>query len=871
MQEPGSAPPAAVEEAGAGLRGSWLHKVTQEPPLGPAPQPALPLAVVAVERYLGEGPGAAVSPPACPQYHYDVTLADSACQRQCHLAPPLHRLVQRGALRAGCQVRVMRCFYLYEERQLGHGFLCLEQLEVVGDLPAAAPGWRAPPAESHRLPLKGGRKHFLPLWNNEDPYGDLWVVEKPPGQVDVEASKLISLGHLEMSWRNRIHFRPLLVRIMHKSRLRYYGKPDKRLDVPYQAYFEVADSSGMMSMVLWNSLCPEWYNSMKVGTVLLLEQYAIKTSYPFKTQPTPGDSQMKRFATIEISLNVRDPPTKITVVPESMVKPEWRLPEVKYRFITRSELDNLPNSHSCDVIGLVTFVGRSERTKKKEHGEDFWTSRWVHVIDGTSNQPFILELFATSQPDVFEHIHPMMYLVCTQMRVVRNNTEHPLPIYLTTSNESQIFITGWHKGQPYTKDTKVKNFIRWIKTQNEADQMKKTVIGGYYPFPPLPNTFLEYCKNNRSINKVLKTISEMERELEDLHYREHRRFAIQGIISVIRYVSCSSAAQDASGVEPVQPPSKTTVKDSKMSEEDHVNKGKDRKYEDREVPNSRCAPLEQHHHAAVLTRKSPVKRKIMHCLEVEQKRDVAVPVSSCPYFTRSARKKGCLDEFHQEDSMYENVRLAVPDVSESCTDKEGRNDTPEIEETGRTCDSWQSDLWTRMKDKLTEHLHHSTVFPESIPHKFDYKHKDFLLQQYNLHPAKHKPKEYKTNMESHDFSSTGHYEVTILGINHDVAIDIAFLPLLCPEYPHLFQMENIQNDALLSCMNCISVQQQETTSNERPCDLSPLSDEIVKAAADLDKQHVICILDICHLGEDKVEVFLSKIYKITEPGVVTPV
>ncbi|XP_025051566.1 RPA-related protein RADX-like [Alligator sinensis] len=157
------------------------------------------------------------------------------------------------------------------------------------------------------------------------------------------------------------------------------------------------------------------------------------------------------------------------------------------------------------------------------------------------------------------------------------------------------------------------------------------------------------------------------------------------------------------------------------------------------------------------------------------------------------------------------------------TDKEGTNDMPEIEETGRTCDSWQSDLWTWVKDKLTEHLHHSTVFPESIPRKFDYMHKDFILQQYNLHPAKHKPKEYKTNMESHDFSSTGHYEVTILGINRDVAIDIAFLPLLCPEYPHLFQTENIQNDALLSCMNCISVQQQETTINERPCDVFPLS------------------------------------------------
>lgn len=41
-----------------------------------------------------------------------------------------------------------------------------------------------------------------------------------------------------------------------------------------------------------------------------------------------------------------------------------------------------------------------------EHSEDFWLYRWAHAIDGTSDQPFILELFATSQPDVFERIHP---------------------------------------------------------------------------------------------------------------------------------------------------------------------------------------------------------------------------------------------------------------------------------------------------------------------------------------------------------------------------------------------------------------------------------------------------------------------------------
>lgn len=36
-----------------------------------------------------------------------------------------------------------------------------------------------------------------------------------------------------------------------------------------------------------------------------------------------------------------------------------------FYFDFRSELDDLPNNHSCDVIGLVTFVGRAERARKR--------------------------------------------------------------------------------------------------------------------------------------------------------------------------------------------------------------------------------------------------------------------------------------------------------------------------------------------------------------------------------------------------------------------------------------------------------------------------------------------------------------------------
>uniref|UniRef100_A0A8D0KUJ3 RPA1 related single stranded DNA binding protein, X-linked n=1 Tax=Strix occidentalis caurina TaxID=311401 RepID=A0A8D0KUJ3_STROC len=813
----GAAAAAGGAAAAASGGACWLQRVFEEvrgsSRLSVAPAEPPPVTVVAVERYLAEGPPP--PPAAAAQYWYDVTLADGARLERCYLAPRLNGLVQRAHLRAGARLRLTRCSYLYDEKRLNYGFLCLEELERVGGDGADAP----PPPRRRPPPLRGEKKRYLPLWNNEDPYGDMWVADKTQAQVDVDVSKLTSLGQLEMTWRSRVHFHPLLVRVLYKSRLRYYGKPEKKLDMPYQAYFEVADSSGMMSMVLWNSLCPEWYNSMKVGTVLLLEQYAIKTSYPFKTQPTPGDSQMKRFATIEISLNVRDPPTKISIIPEEMVKPEWGLPEVKYRFITRSELDNLPNNHSCDVIGLVTFVGRAERARKREHGEDFWLYRWAHAIDGTSDQPFILELFATSQPDVFEHIHPMTYLVCTQMRVVRDLAENPSStIYLTTSNESQIFITGWHKGQPYTKDTKVKNFIQWTKTQSEADRMKKTVIGGYYPFPRPPNNFLKYCKNNK-VESVLKAIGEMEKEIEDLHYREHKRIAVQGIISAIRYISSSNAAEEASGAELKD--TSRSLESAAMSKEDCVHKGKNTNPQKKEVKPTlgpHCTPGEQHQHQALQSKKSSVKRKIPH--------------------------------------------------------REGMSAIPETEETGRTRDSWQSDLWAQVKDKLMKYLHHSTIFPESIPRKFDYVHKDLLMQQYNLYAAVHQPKETRTDKNINEFKSAsglGYYEVTVLGINHDVAIDVAFLPLFCPEDPHLFQLEDIQHDTLLSRMSCISGCQQKATSNGRRHDMFPLSsetDEIVKAAMDLDGKHVVCILDICHLGDDKVEVFLSKIYKTVEPGVL---
>lgn len=55
-----------------------------------------------------------------------------------------------------------------------------------------------------------------------------------------------------------------------------------------------------------------------------------------------------------------------------------------------------------------------------------------------------------------------------------------------------------------------------------------------------------------AVESVLKPIGEIGKEIEDLHYREHKRIAVQGIISAIRYISCSDAAEEAPGGELVQ-------------------------------------------------------------------------------------------------------------------------------------------------------------------------------------------------------------------------------------------------------------------------------------------------------------------------------
>lgn len=108
--------------------------------------------------------------------------------------------------------------------------------------------------------------------------------------------------------------RRLIVRIINKSRLTYYGRSEQNCDCPYkvtpparrpcgasasananvsaQAVLEVCDRTGSVCVVLWNSVCVRWYRCLKPGDIVSLRGFRVKRHFQAEpedvgTKPPP--------------------------------------------------------------------------------------------------------------------------------------------------------------------------------------------------------------------------------------------------------------------------------------------------------------------------------------------------------------------------------------------------------------------------------------------------------------------------------------------------------------------------------------------------------------------------------------------------------
>lgn len=147
---------------------------------------AAPVAVVALQRYLSENEAEQLN-------SYDVTVTDGVWRAKCLLHPGLNDLVHSNSLRTGADVVITQCSYIYNERILGHGYICIEQLRCdpgrsvvlpqikdISLLPVLVKdGMERSAMLQSDVPLLVSRKHYLSLWNNDDPEGNIWTPEHP--------------------------------------------------------------------------------------------------------------------------------------------------------------------------------------------------------------------------------------------------------------------------------------------------------------------------------------------------------------------------------------------------------------------------------------------------------------------------------------------------------------------------------------------------------------------------------------------------------------------------------------------------------------------------------------------------------------------
>uniref|UniRef100_A0A665UC23 RPA1 related single stranded DNA binding protein n=1 Tax=Echeneis naucrates TaxID=173247 RepID=A0A665UC23_ECHNA len=803
-----------------------LERLSSTQSLKLTAEESAPVAVIALQRYLSEqGDGQQID-----TFTYDVTVTDGVWRAKCFLDPGLNHLVRTNTLRTGTEISIVQCSFVYNERRLGHGYICIEKLSCGAETSAVLSrvndvaclpmlvkhGMERSVVLQSDVPLQVGRKHYLSLWNNDDPEGDIWTSGSPSSDTVLDVSKITLLSSLESSFRNSWKPLPLLVKIIHKSRLRYYGKFALKIDYPYQAYFEVADQSGTMSLVLWNELCPEFYHQMTVGSVLYLQNYSLKQSYSSRSRPQMDHHRMKNFNSVEICLNPRNPTSVITVVSPKSVLPQWGLPEVSYHFITRSELESLANNFACDIIGLVTYVGRVERVRSKGNKgpEKYWTYRWVHAVDGTSDQPFILEIFSSSQPEIFSSICPMTYLVCTQMRVCQ--VEGSLP-YLTSSCETETFITGYHKGQPYVSDPRVKSFIQWTKTLKDNVVLKKTAVGGHYIYPRPPKMFTQSMVD-ASAQLPLVAASDLKRELETLQYREHKKFAIQGQITAVQF--------------------RKTLKTTE-------SKGT----EVREVPDVSAE------HIVINTLTSPSAEEIpasrgKRRIEVRKSRQSSLNRSDVP----SKRKAGHKSTEEEQEQDERECDSESEDVEHSLELQNPNQDSDVF--------SWESKSWSKQREEVSEHLCQGGLYTDSISQRFTFDAKNVLLQWSNLQPMRWMPGESTETIPP--VVCAGYYQVTILGINKQIAVDAAYFPVVSADEPRAVGLpQDPHGNTMMSCLSSGFLCPLSDTANHSDATL-PESEEILATASELEDTHVVCILDLCHLGGDKVEVLITKVYRVAE-------
>ncbi|XP_036967077.1 RPA-related protein RADX isoform X2 [Acanthopagrus latus] len=851
------------------------------------------LSVVDLQRYSRDQGSSVYFPQAVLSGEdlYDVTLTDGDCRLRVTLDPCLNRLVERNVLQPGSVLR-NTTFISSMAAQLpecpgaseGRDSYRLLGVEVTDGAPAeeeeeedgvrrvdvdwdSLPWFGSEPA-GPLVPLRANRSVFLPLWNNVDYSGEVWREAPPPEEEEEDDEEeqearrpAVTVSELRDSFlsgrrgvtRGAVQHQ-LIVRIINKSHLMYYGRTDRNCECPYKAVLEVCDRTGSVCVVLWNSVCVSWYCRLKPGDIISLRRYRVKQHY----QAEPDD--------IEISVNSRNPAARIAILPESSVSPECLPGEPTYSFHTRyshnhththththrhththtqthtdslslscsKELLDRPHGVVCDVIGLLTFSGRSERIRSKDgRGAELLEYRWLRLEDGTSNQPIMVKLFSTSQPESHQKLLPLSVVVCSRLKLIRSADRTDASFYLTNTTHTQVYCTGLghHSEMSYRKLRPVRQFLHWLRSQEDGQVLSRALIGGFF-IHPTPAVSLEtYMKDRRGEPGFLRG-AELQREMERLCYRERCTFCIQGTVTMVTYSHrgeedrCLFWTDRASPLSPSSPssPSSLLSKSSpRPPPSPSLSSSSSPLLPLPSTPRSFRPPLSSSSSfsptSSAVSQLTP--RPLDHSAGKSWKRKQLLPAE-----TPKKRRPSVTLQPEQNNKTVILFEASMEFLENANTDEDDNDDDASSFVTAPLLPAFPP------------------VAMETLPMRYDHTHREEQAAAVAMGGKASLAGKF-------DFVPEDYYTLRLRALSDGVMVDVIFLPHSSSSSTSLLHHSNTWT----------SILSHGAFSSHTP---APSPADLIAMAAQLANQRLVCVLEACHLGGARTELILSRAFHLTD-------
>ncbi|XP_070573577.1 RPA-related protein RADX-like [Ptychodera flava] len=560
---------------------------------------------------------------------------------------------------------------------------------------------------------------------------------------------------------------------------------------------------------------------MAVGTVLLLENYDIKKRYSQHTRPVLHNPELK-FLEAELSLNSSHPEAVIQLIRPTTIPNDFRLPNVNHQFLTRRQLRGTPDQLICDVCGIVTFVGRWQRTRNTKKATCAQPGKALSASGLYSDES------STS---------------------VRKNSRSLQCLFLTTTNETQLHIDN-HSASTYKNEIIISMLQSWRNSVVFKEALETSAVGGYYSYPALPTRFEDYEKQF-SPDNVLKIvpIHSLQAELDGLHYREHKTFIVQGHITSVGIVKLHSRKE----VSTTETELSTSESSMSESEEDIFSPIQTRMTRKRKLQDE-------------LSENAPHRVLRNRTVEITTIRDLEQHLNKMNRKRSKTSKEK--QKLRQDETVSTEAAVDVP------TDTDYRS--VEIQEVYNI-----DEQWAFLKQNITVIGEHS-ICKETLPRRYSEDHARALEYMFGLQPSRIADDFRSVREKIEDIpiaqSVQEYYEITLLGLNRTSAVKTFFLPVRA-EGDHRPASQNSQYSILSVLATGILPPDKEdptpegksTTRQTRRAGKAAKKSawssregnyqgDVMANVKTVRDRRVIAVLEVYRCGNGEVEIILNRAY-----------